>query len=274
MRVSAPAGTVRTARSAPRRSDGCAEEGTAWSARTTGPATATRPTAADGLVRARTSFLVDDEVEAGAVRDTILASWTRSREWDVDTDDVELSCEFDPEPDSPLTRAAEPVLADVADQLAGEPVSVILTDADGVVLERRTGDSALHQHLDQVWLAPGFSYAEKFVGTNGIGTALEGRGPAQVFGHEHYVEPPGRPGLRRRPDLAPGHRQAARRRRPDLLAPGRRTVHGHRGGPDRPPDRGRAAGPVRPAGAGPAARLPDRLPAQPGRGASGSAPTW
>ncbi|MCY7341868.1 MAG: sigma-54-dependent Fis family transcriptional regulator [Pseudonocardia sp.] len=143
---------------------------------------------ADGLVRARTSFLVDDQVEAGTVRDTILASWTRSREWDVHSDNVELSCEFDPEPDSPLVRAASLVLGDVADQLAGEPVSVILTDADGVVLDRRTGDTALHQHLDRVWLAPGFSYAERFIGTNGIGTALEGRGPVQVFGHEHYVE--------------------------------------------------------------------------------------
>jgi sigma-54 dependent transcriptional regulator, acetoin dehydrogenase operon transcriptional activator AcoR len=143
---------------------------------------------AEKLVRARTSFLVDDTVEAGTVRDTILASWTRSREWDVPSGNIELSCEFDSEPDSPLTRAASPVLADVSDQFACEPVSVILTDADGVVLERRTGDSALHQHLDKVWLAPGFSYAEKFVGTNGIGTALEGRGPAQVFGHEHYVE--------------------------------------------------------------------------------------
>ena len=143
---------------------------------------------ADVLVRARTSFLVDDKIEDGAVRDTILASWTRSREWDIDIDRVELSCEHYPEPDTPLSRAAAPVLADVADDLAGEPVSVILTDAEGVVLERRTGDSNLNQHLDKVWLAPGFSYAEKFVGTNGIGTALEGRGPAQVFGHEHYVE--------------------------------------------------------------------------------------
>ena len=147
-----------------------------------------RDDTADQLVRARTSFLVDDNVEAGTVRDTILASWTRSREWNVPADNIELSSDFDCEPDSPLTRAARPVVADVADQFAGEPVSVILTDADGVVLERRTGDSALHQHLDKVWLAPGFSYAEKFVGTNGIGTALEGRGPAQVFGHEHYVD--------------------------------------------------------------------------------------
>ena len=53
---------------------------------------------------------------------------------------------------------------------------------------RRTGDSRLEGHLDRVWLAPGFSYAEEHVGTNGIGTALEGGGPARVFGHEHYVE--------------------------------------------------------------------------------------
>jgi transcriptional regulator of acetoin/glycerol metabolism len=142
----------------------------------------------DELVRARTSFLVDHAVQAGAVRDTILASWTRSQEWHVDTGDVELSCEFDADPDSPLTRAAKPVIGDITDQLATEPVSVILTDSDGVVLARRTGDSALNQHLDKVWLAPGYSYAEKFVGTNGIGTALEGRSPVQVYGHEHYVE--------------------------------------------------------------------------------------
>jgi sigma-54 dependent transcriptional regulator, acetoin dehydrogenase operon transcriptional activator AcoR len=147
------------------------------------------PTSEGAVVRARSSFLVEERVEDGAVRDAILASWTRSREWNIDVVDVELSDAFDLEPDSPLARAAGPVLDSVADELAGEPVSVILTDADGVVLERRTGDRSLEQALDRIWLAPGFSYAEKFVGTNGIGTALEGRGPAEVFGHEHYVEP-------------------------------------------------------------------------------------
>jgi len=140
------------------------------------------------LVRARSSFLVDDRVDDGSVRDIILASWTRSREWNIDVDGAELSA-FDTESDSLLVRAARPVLDSVTDELAGEPVSVILTDAEGVVLERRTGDSSLSQALDRIWLAPGFSYSEKFVGTNGIGTALEGRGPAEVFGHEHYVEP-------------------------------------------------------------------------------------
>ena len=67
-------------------------------------------------------------------------------------------------------------------------MSVILCDANGIVLTRDTGDARLEASLDRVWLAPGFSYAEEHVGTNGIGTALEGGGPARVFGHEHYVE--------------------------------------------------------------------------------------
>jgi transcriptional regulator of acetoin/glycerol metabolism len=44
------------------------------------------------------------------------------------------------------------------------------------------------RYLDGVQLAPGFSYAEDQVGTNGIGTALEGGQPMHVFGHEHYAE--------------------------------------------------------------------------------------
>ncbi len=147
-----------------------------------------RKAGGEQVARARTSFLVDDPVEPGSVRPPILASWTRSRLWEVPADHLDLPYESDSDRDCPLTRAATPIVREVADQLAGEPVSVILCDEEGVVLERRTGDSTLNQYLDRVWLAPGFSYAERYVGTNGIGTALEGRGPAQVFGHEHYVE--------------------------------------------------------------------------------------
>ena len=140
------------------------------------------------VARARTAFLVDEPVRPGIVRGPILASWTRSRLWHVRPDNVDLSSEPGSDGDSLLVRAAEPVLRQIADLFATEPVSVILCDTDGVVVSRRTGDSTLEQYLDRVWLAPGFSYAERFVGTNGIGTALEARGPAQVFGHEHYVE--------------------------------------------------------------------------------------
>ncbi len=145
------------------------------------------PGSGPGIAQARTLFLVDEPVVPGVVREPILASWTRSRLWHVRPDHLDLPFEGGDD-DTILTRAAEPVLRQIADLFATEPVSVILCDADGVVLSRRTGDSGLEQHLNRVWLAPGFSYAEQFVGTNGIGTALEARGPAQVFGHEHYVE--------------------------------------------------------------------------------------
>ena len=140
------------------------------------------------LARARERFLTGEPVEPGQVRDTILASWRRSREWHVAADRIDLSYVRDPDLDTPLTRAALPVLQNLRENLQGELVSVILTDAHGVALSRLTADHDLERHLDRVQLAPGFSYAEEFVGTNGIGTALESGQAAHVFGHEHYAE--------------------------------------------------------------------------------------
>ncbi len=87
-----------------------------------------------------------------------------------------------------LARSAEPVLRHLHEQLDGQPISIILTDATGLVLRRLTGDRDLERQLDTIMLIPGFSYAEDVVGTNGIGTALESGGPTHVFGHEHYAE--------------------------------------------------------------------------------------
>jgi sigma-54 dependent transcriptional regulator, acetoin dehydrogenase operon transcriptional activator AcoR len=140
------------------------------------------------LAFARELFLASEPIEPGAVRDPILASWRRSRDWQVDADHFELPYESDIDHGSLLTYTADAILADVGEQFDDEPASLILTDGAGVVLHRRTGDSALQHKLDLVSLSPGFSYAEQFAGTNGIGTALQANGPTEVFGHEHYVE--------------------------------------------------------------------------------------
>ena len=145
-------------------------------------------TGASRLARARERFLAGEPVEPGQVRDTILASWRRSREWHVAADRIDLSYVRDPDLDTPLARTALPVLRNLRENLQGELVSVILTDAHGVALSRLTADHDLERHLDRVQLAPGFSYAEEFAGTNGIGTALESGQAAHVFGHEHYAE--------------------------------------------------------------------------------------
>jgi sigma-54 dependent transcriptional regulator, acetoin dehydrogenase operon transcriptional activator AcoR len=140
------------------------------------------------LAKNRERFLTAESVEPNQVRDTILASWRRSQRWRVAADHIDLAYVRSPNLDTPLTRSALPVLRHLREHLDGQPISVILTDPAGVVLTRLRADHDLDRHLESVQLAPGFSYAETSVGTNGIGTALESGRPTHVFGHEHYAE--------------------------------------------------------------------------------------
>jgi transcriptional regulator of acetoin/glycerol metabolism len=142
----------------------------------------------EGLARTRERFLTAESVEPDQVREAILASWWRSREFRVPADRIDLPYVGDQDLDTPLLRGATPVLERLGDQLEGQPISLIVTDPKGVVLSQRTGDTDLHRHLERVELVPGYSYGEQFVGTNGIGTALEDGRPTYVFGHEHYAE--------------------------------------------------------------------------------------
>jgi len=145
-------------------------------------------TTRDRLAEARVRFLSADPVDQAAVRKPILASWWRSRQSNVAADHIDLTYLHEPDLETRLARSAGPVLRHLYEQLDGQPISIILTDANGLVLARLTADHDLERALARVMLAPGFSYAEARVGTNGIGTALESGGPAHVFGHEHYAE--------------------------------------------------------------------------------------
>jgi transcriptional regulator of acetoin/glycerol metabolism len=140
------------------------------------------------LAKARVKFLAAEPVGPHEVREPILASWRRSRDWRVAADRIELRYTRDPDPETALARQADPVLHHLHEQLDGQPISIVLTDASGLVLSRLTADHDLERHLDGVNLAPGFNYSEELVGTNGIGTALEAGRPTHVFGHEHYAE--------------------------------------------------------------------------------------
>src|ERR1700694_1283400 len=118
--------------------------------------------------RAREQFLTVGSLDAVIVRPGVLDSWRRSRALHVHQDRVELPFVREPDTDSPLMHAAAPVLRGVADDLAAQAVSVILTSADGVVLERVCSDAAIVPALDEVRLSRGYSYAEGVVCTNGI----------------------------------------------------------------------------------------------------------
>lgn len=135
---------------------------------------------------ARDRFLSGTGEQGLQIRRLILASWERSREHNVDADRILAPFVRDPDLDEPLARSAAPILDALHEQMRGEAVSTILTDNTGLVLDRRSSTLQISQSLDAVQLAPGFSYAEQFVGTNGIGTAITSGTAAFVDGREHY----------------------------------------------------------------------------------------
>lgn len=116
----------------------------------------------------------------------LLASWQRSEAYGVPIDEVQPVFAGTVDDDSLFYRCGHDVLTDLHRTLAGEPVSLMLTDADGLVLNRFSGDHDLLRALDRVHLAPGFSYAEREAGTNGLGLALADRVPTVVRAEEHY----------------------------------------------------------------------------------------
>ena len=122
------------------------------------------------------------------VRAPISASWRRSLSSGLRPDRLEVPFDAGIDSDGPLVRAGRPVLGQLANDLAGAGVGVVLTDAGGHIVDRRGSEGWLSDRLDQVRLAPGYVYAEDAVGTNGIGTALATRGPVTVEGDEHFAD--------------------------------------------------------------------------------------
>src|SRR5580658_613935 len=84
--------------------------------------------------------------------------------------------------------SAAPILDQVADELEGAGVGLLLTDARGQVVDRRAPDSGVLARLDHIELAPGFLYGEDLIGTNAIGTAIAQQAPSVVTGTEHFAD--------------------------------------------------------------------------------------
>jgi transcriptional regulator of acetoin/glycerol metabolism len=134
----------------------------------------------------REKFLSRLIPEIPGVRDVITASWRRALDNQVGVEAPAPVYVADRDEESLLSHSATPVLANLSAELAAHPVAILLTDAHGLVVNRFSTDRALNSGLDRISLAPGYSYAEESVGTNGIGTALECQKSVLVSGFEHY----------------------------------------------------------------------------------------
>ncbi|MEV7584803.1 SpoIIE family protein phosphatase [Streptomyces erythrochromogenes] len=138
-------------------------------------------------VRSRERFLLGESVE-GSVRGPILNSWRRSRMLGLSPEQTDLPYTDDFDPDSRLVRAAVPVLDQLQSRFSGSQMNISLADGNGTVLQRRFGEPALAGRLAPIQSVPGFVFAERYAGTNGIGLALAERRLCQVYGAEHFAE--------------------------------------------------------------------------------------
>lgn len=121
-----------------------------------------------------------------SVPQRVLRSWQRSEDYGVSLDAVEPVFTGTGHEDSLFHQCGREVLTGLHQTLADEPISLMLTDADGLVLNRLSGDTSLLRALDAVHLAPGFAFSEREAGTNGLGLALADRMPTLVHAEEHY----------------------------------------------------------------------------------------
>ena len=86
-----------------------------------------------------------------------------------------------------LLWAAQALFLTTAHLMARSGTIMLLTDPNGVVLEV-AGDLRVAETARDIHLFEGGNWHEGAVGTNGIGTALAMRLPAQVHGAEHFCE--------------------------------------------------------------------------------------
>ncbi|QWZ08841.1 hypothetical protein KRR39_03025 [Nocardioides panacis] len=116
----------------------------------------------------------------------LLASWQRSEDYGVSLETVEPVFAGTGVEESLFVQCGNEVLTGLHATLMDEPVSLMLTDSDGLVLSRLSGDTSLLTALDAVHLAPGFAFSERDAGTNGLGLALADRTASVVRADEHY----------------------------------------------------------------------------------------
>ncbi|MDX2378088.1 hypothetical protein M4I32_14950 [Microbacterium sp. LRZ72] len=90
--------------------------------------------------------------------------------------------------DSLLLRAADPILANLADDLEMDRASLLVADRHARILRTWTPDAKFSHLMERIGSTAGHSGAEEIVGTNGIGTTAEDRRPQMIVGAEHISD--------------------------------------------------------------------------------------
>ncbi|WP_119155167.1 sigma-54-dependent Fis family transcriptional regulator [Caldimonas tepidiphila] len=147
--------------------------------------------AAHDVARARQLFFERRADPSGLVPDVIARSWQRcvGRVYEqaaAPEPVAALALAQRRELRSRLRRHALPEIEALAEALAPGRTVVVLSDAQGMILDA-LGSGDFLRRAERVALQPGVEWSEAERGTNAIGTALVEDRPVTVLGGEHYV---------------------------------------------------------------------------------------
>lgn len=120
------------------------------------------------------------------VRAEIDFSWSRSSLSGLRPESAPRLDQKDVDPPGSLTRAAGPVLAQLAVELGETVAVVILADHEARIMSLHCMERPLLRTISSLGVVPGARFGEDNIGTNAIGTPLEVRRPVAVRGHEHF----------------------------------------------------------------------------------------
>jgi len=128
------------------------------------------------------------QTQTTAIGSEIRTSWARSARFGLRNRTVTAPYDADVDADGLLRRAAAESMARTSADLGDLPVTLLLADAHGQVIDRWTGSAGVTRLMDRRRVVPGIHCREHEVGTNAIGTALFAGGSSVVRGPEHYAE--------------------------------------------------------------------------------------
>ncbi len=139
-------------------------------------------------------LILQRDIPGGQLREPIEASWLRSLDAGLDTQnsvDVEQLSRADVqdlrEQNKLLLDCAAPEVEMLTRQYAADRALVMLADCDARILAVKGNSNALDKAARYA-LNPGVCWSEVSRGTNALGTALVDACPVKIEGHEHFLD--------------------------------------------------------------------------------------
>ena len=147
---------------------------------------------ADDPVRAALRRLIDQGLMSDVGIDHVVPpaiqnSWRRSIASKVDPSGHPRIEDIGSQEDL-IREAAGRVMDRWYGSLTNTRATLLLGNAQGHIIWRRTIDARDRRTLDQVGAVEGSDFSEGSSGTNGLGTAIEGRQPILIRGSQHFLE--------------------------------------------------------------------------------------